>query len=263
MNEQSRPRKRFGQHFLRDTQVLLRIVAAIHPKPDQNIVEIGPGEGALTTRLLPHIPTLKAVELDRDLIPILEQLKQEYPGFTVNNADALRFDFGSLSEAGKSLRIVGNLPYNISTPLIFHLLESCKDVSDMHFLLQKEVVDRLAAAPGDKHYGRLSVMTQYFCEAWSLFNVGPEAFRPPPKVQSAVVRLVVRNSPELEAHDFKHFSDMVRQAFSQRRKTLRRSLNTMATAEQIENAGIDSGIRPERIPVQQFVHLSNSLVETA
>lgn len=263
MSNSVRPRKRFGQHFLRDNTVLQGIVAAISPKEEDNIVEIGPGEGVLTKLLLPRNPALKIVEIDRDLAKRLESWKDKYPELSLYNVDALRFDFGALADDENSLRVVGNLPYNISTPLIFHLLENAVKVRDMHFLLQKEVVQRLASAPGDKNYGRLSVMTQYYCEAEYLFDVGPEAFYPPPKVDSAVVRLTVRKQPPAVSTDFDHFASIVKQAFMQRRKTLRKSLQTVATPEQIEQSGLSQTIRPEQISVEEFIHLSNTIIETS
>jgi 16S rRNA (adenine1518-N6/adenine1519-N6)-dimethyltransferase len=182
-------RKRFGQNFLHDPGVIERIIRAIHPKPDDALVEIGPGLGALTEEMLAVNSNLQVVELDRDLIPVLRTKFFNYPNFRIHEADALKFDFGELV-ADKPLRIIGNLPYNISTPLIFHLLGHSGVVQDMHFMLQKEVVQRMAAVPGDNNYGRLGIMTQYFCRVQPLFEVGPGAFRPAPKVDSAIVRLV-------------------------------------------------------------------------
>ena len=183
-----RTRKRFGQHFLHDPAVIQRIVAAINPRADDILVEIGPGEGAITLPLLQATGRLHVIELDRDLIEPLQRQAIEAGELTIYNADALRFDFCQLAGSG-SLRVVGNLPYNISTPLLFHLLEQSRCISDMHFMLQKEVVDRLAAEPGSGQYGRLSVMVQYRCEVTPLFTIGPGAFRPPPRVESAFVRM--------------------------------------------------------------------------
>lgn len=257
-----RPRKRFGQHFLHDPNVLRQIVDSINPTPDQNIVEIGPGQGALTLPLLERAHSVTAIELDRDLIASLQDSARTCGELMLINADALSFDFSTLASQPQSLRIVGNLPYNISTPLIFHLLESLPLIQDMHFLLQKEVVDRLAARPGSSAYGRLSVMVQYYCDATRLFQVGPGAFRPPPKVDSAVVRLTPQAPIPCPANDYARFSSLVRQAFSQRRKTLRRSLKTTVSERDFLNANIDSGLRPEQLTPQQFVELSNVLSAT-
>ncbi|HEY6131399.1 MAG TPA: 16S rRNA (adenine(1518)-N(6)/adenine(1519)-N(6))-dimethyltransferase RsmA, partial [Halioglobus sp.] len=187
-------RKRFGQNFLQDVTVIDRIAAAIHPQADQHLVEVGPGQGALTAALTGSGCTLDVIELDRDLVPGLLATFSHRPGFRLHNADVLDFDFGALArnsptDGEKRLRVVGNLPYNISTPLIFKLLENCSVLRDMHFMLQLEVVERLAASPGSKNWGRLGIMTQFHCRVEHLLDVPPHAFRPPPKVQSAVVRL--------------------------------------------------------------------------
>ncbi len=262
-NNLHRPRKRFGQHFLHDPNILRQIVDAIQPKPTQSIVEIGPGQGALTHLMLERAQQMTAIELDRDLIPLLQESTHAIGTLNLINADALDFDFSSLTSTPQHLRITGNLPYNISTPLIFHLLEYLPLIKDMHFLLQKEVVDRLAAQPGSSAYGRLSVMVQYYCSATRLFRVGPGAFRPPPKVDSAVVRLIPHSPIPFQANHYPGFSALVRQAFSQRRKTLRRSLKSWASEKDFLNAGIDSGLRPEQLSPQQFVELSNVLTVTS
>ena len=251
------PRKRFGQHFLHDRGIIDKIVSAIGPQPGERIVEIGPGLGALTCPLLARHGELDVVELDRDVIPRLLENCGDKGELRVHNVDALRFDFAELAGA-KRIRVVGNLPYNISTPLIFHLLESADRIIDMHFLLQKEVVDRLAAAPGSDDYGRLSVMVQYRCRAESLFRVGPGAFSPPPKVDSAVVRLIPFAELPYPAQDEALFARLVNQAFSKRRKTLRNGLKDLLDADGIEAAGIDPGIRPERVSVEEFVRLANA-----
>ena len=248
------PRKRFGQNFLQDENVLQKIVAAINPQADDNLVEIGPGKGALTFPLLEKLKRLTVIELDRDLIAALQNHSQH---LQVYNVDALRFDFSTLASGPHSLRVAGNLPYNISTPLIFHLLQQADCIKDMHFLLQKEVVDRLAAVPGNKDYGRLSVMVQYHCKVEKLFEVDREAFKPVPKVTSAVVRLIPYPEPPYPADDILHFSRLVQQAFSQRRKTLRRSLKNLCDSTAFDAAGIDSGLRPEQLSVADFVKLSN------
>ncbi|OBS10145.1 16S rRNA (adenine(1518)-N(6)/adenine(1519)-N(6))-dimethyltransferase RsmA [Acidihalobacter prosperus] len=249
------PRKRFGQHFLHDHQVIERIAAAIAPRAEDALIEIGPGEGALTAALLARIDRLDAVELDRDLVP---RLRTRFGGrLDVHEADALRFDFAALAPA-QGLRIVGNLPYNISTPLIFHLLEAAPHIRDMTFLLQREVVQRLAATPGSKPYGRLSVMVQYRCRAESLFEVGPGAFTPPPKVDSALVRLTPWPAPPHPAQDPRLFARLVEQAFSQRRKTLGRALRGQVEAEDFAQAGIDPVRRAETLSVAEFVALANT-----
>ena len=261
MNLPHQPRKRFGQHFLHDSRVIGRIVAAIDPRPGDRMVEIGPGLGALTCPLLERLDELQTVELDRDVIPRLEARCTGPGRLVVHQADALRFDFAALASGPRSLRVVGNLPYNVSTPLVFHLLSQREVIRDMHFLLQKEVVERLAARPGTGQYGRLSVMVQYYCRAERLFAVGPGAFRPPPKVDSAVVRLVPHDTLPWPAHDESLLADLVRRAFSQRRKTLRKALGGLAEAADFAAAGIDPGLRGERLSVEQFVRLANALAE--
>lgn len=260
MNEvlvRHRPRKRFGQHFLHDASVLQRIVEAIRPLPGDRLVEIGPGLGALTRPLLAAIGELDVVELDRDL---LEPLRQRCAGggaLRIHHADALTFDFAALRSGGPRLRVTGNLPYNISTPLLFHLLDQAEHLRDLHFMLQKDVVDRMAAGPGEDAYGRLSVMLQYRCRVEPLFTVGPEAFRPPPKVWSAVVRLVPHETFSVEVQDEGRFAEVVRLAFGQRRKTLRNSLRGLLDVAQIETAGIDPSARPETLDLAAFATLSN------
>ena len=243
-----RARKRFGQNFLRDPGIIQRIIAAIHPRSGEQLLEIGPGQGALTAELLATDARLVAIELDRDLIPLLEQQFGSNPRFQLHQDDALRVDYRRLSTAGSRLRVVGNLPYNISTPLLFHLFTQLDAIADMHFMLQKEVVDRLAAGPGQKNYGRLSVMAQYHCRVESLLPVPPEAFSPAPKVQSAVVRLTPHASPPWPATDFQQLERVVRSAFSQRRKTLRNTLKDLLGADQLTALGIDPG-RARRDPV--------------
>ncbi len=254
-----RARKRFGQHFLHDPHVINNILSAINPEAGQSIVEIGPGLGALTCPLLERVEQLDVVELDRDVIPILKENCTSGGNLTVHEADALRYDFSQLPPPDTQLRIVGNLPYNISTPLIFHLLEHAGLISDMHFLLQKEVVDRICAKPGGGDYGRLSVMVQYRCRTTSLFNVSRGAFNPPPKVESAVVRLVPYESLPWPATDEPLLARLVNQAFSQRRKTLRKSLKGIATDQDFQLAGIDPSLRPEQLSVEQFVQLANAV----
>lgn len=253
-----RPRKRFGQHFLRDENVVMRIVTAINPQPNDHIVEIGPGMGVLTEALLVHVPEMDAVELDRDIIPKLTERCGSLGRLNIHTADALRFDFSSLAGDNRPLRIVGNLPYNISTPLMFHLLESRHLIQDMHFMLQKEVVDRMAAQPGTKDYGRLSVMMQYHCQVESLFNVPPDAFNPPPKVDSSIVRLVPYKTPMISVDNIEMLETLVTAAFSQRRKTLRNTLRNYLSSEQIEAQGIDPSRRAESLSLSDFAKLSNA-----
>lgn len=249
------PRKRFGQHFLCDQTVIQRIIAALQPQPQQHLLEIGPGQGALTVPLLKQIKQLEVVELDRDLIPELQRRAQG--DLTIYSSDALTFDFASIKKDERPLRIFGNLPYNISTPLIFHLLTFADIVADMLFMLQKEVAERLAALPDTKDYGRLSVMVQYHCDVELLFDVPPEAFYPPPKVQSSIVRLVPHKKLPSIARDYAFFDALVKAAFGQRRKTLRNSLRHIITDEMWEHVPLASDRRAETLSVQEFVMLAN------
>ncbi|MDZ7829297.1 MAG: 16S rRNA (adenine(1518)-N(6)/adenine(1519)-N(6))-dimethyltransferase RsmA [Halofilum sp. (in: g-proteobacteria)] len=250
------PRKRFGQHFLHDRHVVERIVEAIDPRAGDRIVEIGPGEGVLTVPLLEIIDHLDVVEIDRDLARALRERDDWTGRVTVHETDALRFDFAGLA-AGSPLRVVGNLPYNISTPLLFHLLDQRACIHDMHFMLQREVVDRIVARPGSGTYGRLSVMIQAHCEAGSLFRVAPGAFRPPPRVESALVRLRPRPTSLVPAEHEQAFAAIVHDAFTARRKTLRNALRRLLSAGQIEAAGIDPAVRAETLPVEAFVSLAS------
>ena len=252
------PRKRFGQNFLHDARIIQRIVDSIAPKPGEPVLEIGPGQGALTSVLLQHQPQLTAVELDRDLVALLQARFAAEPHFTLVAGDALKFALASLDAAPHSLRVVGNLPYNISTPLLFHLLAQREYIRDMHFMYQKEVVQRLAAQPGSKDYGRLGIMAQYHCRVVPLFDVPPGCFFPPPKVMSAIVRLVPRE-PSLPAQDPALLAQLVNTAFQQRRKTLRNTLKGMATDAQLRATGIDPDARAETLAVDDFVRLANSL----
>lgn len=254
-----RARKRFGQNFLRDPGIISRIVRAIAPHAGERLVEIGPGQGALTEPLLDAAGHLEVIELDRDLIPGLRVQFFNYPGFVIHEGDALKFDFRALQGDGVPLRVVGNLPYNISTPLIVHLLQAGDAVQDMHFMLQKEVVERLAANPGGADWGRLSVMAQYHCRVESLFVVPPEAFVPRPKVESAIVRLTPHVERPSTAADEPLLFDLVRQAFSQRRKTLRNNLKGRVDADALEALGIDPGRRPQTLTVEEFVRIANHL----
>ena len=251
-----RPRKRFGQHFLKDPGVIDAIIHAVGATKSDTVVEIGPGLGAITRSLAARAGTLHAIEFDRDLIT---KLNREYDGaanVTVHEADALRFDYSSL---GDSLRIVGNLPYNISTPLLFHLLNYRDCIVDMHFMLQKEVVDRMAANPGSKSYGRLGIMLGCHFQIDALFDVAKEAFDPPPKVTSAVVRLAPLPAGTYVINNEDRLSRLVATAFSQRRKTIRNSLSKVVDEAQLVDAGIDPGLRPEAISIADYVRLANAL----
>ena len=253
-------RKRFGQNFLHDPGVIEQIIRAINPKPDDAMVEIGPGLGALTEEILAVNPRLQVVEFDRDLIPVLRTKFFNYPDFRIHEADALKFDFSQLM-VDRPLRIVGNLPYNISTPLIFHLLGQAGVIKDMHFMLQKEVVQRMAAVPGDNNYGRLGIMTQYFCKVQPLFEVGPGAFRPAPKVDSAIVRLIPHETLPNPAKDLATLQAVVRTAFNARRKTLRKALGGMVSVAQLQSLGINDGLRPENLTLADYVAIADRLVE--
>lgn len=254
------PRKRFGQNFLRDQDVIARIVKVIGPRPGDHLIEIGPGLGAITVPLLAHGIELDVIELDRDLIQDLERI--EPPGdaiLRIHNADALATDIRALSRHGRKLRIVGNLPYNISTPLLFHFIAQLDCIEDMHFMLQKEVVDRMAAGPGGREYGRLSVMVQYHCQVQRLFTIGPEAFSPQPKIDSSIVRLIPHQKPGIGARDYGAFSLLVETAFAYRRKTLRNALRGLATDEAFASAGIDPSLRAEQLQPVEFVRLSEAI----
>ena len=250
-------RKRFGQNFLHDPGVIRQIVSAIGPAPGQRLVEIGPGQGAITKELLKVAGRLDAVELDRDLIEPLAKMCGDLGELQIHCADALRFDFHQLAEDDQRLRIVGNLPYNISTPILFHLTDQLDCIQDMHFMLQKEVVNRMAAEPGSKAYGRLSVMLQVKCAVMPLFDIGPGAFKPAPKVDSAFVRLQPHSKPVVQIDDDVVFAKVVTQAFAQRRKTLRNSLRELIDADGIQGLGIDPVIRAERLTLDEFAALAN------
>jgi len=251
-----RARKRFGQHFLHDPGVLRRIVDAIDPQPGERLVEIGPGRGALTLPLLRRCGRLEVIEIDRDLAALLAGLAAGAGELVVHVADALEVDFRALRGGGSKLRICGNLPYNISTPLLFHLLESRSAIADMHFMLQKEVVDRIVAPPGGRTYGRLTVMLAAACTATALFRVGRGAFQPPPAVESAVVRLVPHAEPPFPLPDPVRFARLVAAAFSMRRKTLRNALRGLVDADRFAAAGIDADRRPETLAPAEFARLA-------
>lgn len=250
-----RARKRFGQHFLHDRSIVERIVDAIDPRGDDRLVEIGPGRGVLTQALLNRKVRLDAVEIDRDLVELLRTTYPPESGLTLHSGDALEFDFAALSALrGAPLRVIGNLPYNVSTPLLFHLLTTPRAFSDFHVMLQKEVIDRMAAGPGDDDYGRLTVMLAPWTRVEKLFDVGPGAFQPPPRVWSAVARVTVRPEPAFELAPT--FASVVSAAFSQRRKTLRNSLRNWVEAAEIEACGIDPGARAETIAPEGFAALA-------
>jgi len=253
-------RKRFGQHFLHDRSVLDRIVREIAPTSAQALLEIGPGRGALTERLIGHCRTLDAIEIDRDLA---EQLRARWgapQAFQLHVADALDFDLAALARMrGERLRVIGNLPYNISTPLLFHIAAAHEHVDDLHVMLQKEVIDRIAAEPGSESYGRLTVMLAPWFETKHLFDVGPGAFTPPPRVWSAVARLTVRRQPAFTVPPA--FARTVSAAFSQRRKTLRNGLRSLLGAEGFVAAGIDPSLRPETLTPAEFARLAAQVPE--
>jgi 16S rRNA (adenine1518-N6/adenine1519-N6)-dimethyltransferase len=251
------PRKRFGQNFLTDQAVLHEIIQSIAPQPDDAMVEIGPGLGAMTALLLQSLRQLHVVELDRDLVA---RLKKQFgqDRLIIHEGDALQFDFASIPLGeGQKLRVVGNLPYNISSPLLFHLTSVAPQVKDQHFMLQKEVVERMVAEPGSKTYGRLSVMLQWRYYMELLFVVPPTAFDPPPQVDSAIVRMIPL--PQPLPCDAAKLERVVQQAFSQRRKVIRNCLAGMFSENDLTDAGIDPQARPEAIPVEQFVGLANRL----
>lgn len=252
-------RKRFGQNFLVDQSVIDRIIRSVAAGPHDNLVEIGPGQGALTAQLIEQCPGLHVIELDRDLVPNLLAQFAKHSEFKIHNVDALKFDYRTLATPDNPLRIVGNLPYNISTPLMFHLLSYQDLVVDMHFMLQKEVVQRLCASHGEKHYGRLGIMMQYHCQVDYLFDVPPNAFSPAPKVDSAVVRLRPYASPPIVADNPEHFAGLVNRAFQQRRKTLRNTLKSDIEGIDPNTLPIDLSLRAEAISIDQFVQLSNLL----
>jgi len=248
-------RKRFGQHFLHDRSVLERIVREVDPQPDDALLEIGPGRGALTEMLLGRSKSLDAVEIDRDLAALLRQRFGSTAGFQLHDSDALEFDLAGLShQRGARLRVIGNLPYNISTPLLFHVAAAHDYIVDLHVMLQKEVIERIAAAPGSGEYGRLTVMLAPWFEARHLFDVGPGAFTPAPRVWSAVAALKVRREPAFPLP--RAFARTVSAAFSHRRKTLRNALRSLLDAEAIVAAGIDPGARPETLSPAQFAALA-------
>lgn len=249
------PRKRFGQNFLKNQHIIHNIISALRPKPSDTVLEIGPGLGALTQPLLRDLTHLTAIEIDRDLQAHLATIPDAKDKLTLINADALTLDY---SQFGHQVRIIGNLPYNISTPLLLHLLQYTPYIEDMHFMLQKEVVERLAAQPGCKAYGRLSVMVQYLCEVEHLFNVPPTAFDPEPKVESAIIRLTPFTTSPYPAVSFSDLEQLVARSFSMRRKTLANNLKPEISATELTALGINPSSRPEQITISEYVQLANS-----
>lgn len=258
MNEH-RARKRFGQNFLQDRSIIQGIVNAVRPQPDDVVIEIGPGLAALTEPLAERLTQLHVIEIDRDIVAYLKTLPFAHK-LIIHEGDVLQFDFARIPGRKK---IVGNLPYNISTPLLFRLGDWADSIIDMHFMLQKEVVERMVAQPKTNDYGRLSVMLQYFFDMESLLDVPPEAFSPAPKVHSAVVRMIPQPGRIGHADDFSHFAQLVKQAFHQRRKTIRNNLKDMTSDAQLAAAGINPQDRPEQIRPEQYVALSNVLLHNA
>ncbi|WP_068988924.1 16S rRNA (adenine(1518)-N(6)/adenine(1519)-N(6))-dimethyltransferase RsmA [Kangiella sediminilitoris] len=257
-------RKRFGQNFLSDDFYISKIIESIAPQPDQHLVEIGPGLGAITEHLIKKAGKLDVVELDRDLIPRLESKFGHYENFSIHQSDALKFNFSELrQESEEPLRIVGNLPYNISTPLIFHLLKQREDIEDMYFMLQKEVVERLCAHPGTKQYGRLSVMAQYYCHASMLFTVPAGAFSPPPKVESAIVCLQPYKSLPQSVNDADLLAKIVTAAFNQRRKTIRNSLKQWLESEDFDSIGLAGSERAERLSLEDFIKICQYIEQSS
>lgn len=252
-------KKRFGQNFLVDEQIIADIVRAIRPEPDDNMVEIGPGLGALTRPLLKQLNKLHVVEIDRDII---SRLKTDYPQdkIVIHEGDALQFDFATLAAP---LRIVGNLPYNISSPLLFHFADCAARITDMHFMLQNEVVERMVAEPSTPEYGRLSVMLQYRFYMEKLLDVPPESFRPAPKVDSAIVRMIPVPAEKIAVKDQVLFAQVVSTAFSQRRKTLRNTLKSYLAESDFAQLGIDAQLRAENLGVAEFARITNHLIGRA
>ncbi len=251
-----RARKRFGQNFLVDDNIIQSLMTAISPQPDDQIIEIGPGLGALTQPLLNKVNHLEVVELDRDLILDLEQLQTKTNKLTIHQSDALKFNF---SQTNNPRRIVGNLPYNISTPLIFHLLEYIDSIVDMHFMLQNEVVDRLCANSGDRNFGRLSVMVQAQCKTQKLIHVPAESFSPKPKVESAFIHLTPHKQSPVPQHLTSEFKQIVQTCFSQPRKTVNNNLKKILSQSNLLDAGIDPGSRPQQLTLENFIALAEKI----
>jgi len=254
------PRKRFGQHFLHDPYVIQRIIAAIAVDETVPIVEIGPGKGALTVPLLKATGSLDVIEIDRDLAAYLAETCKGIGKLKIHTGDVLKFDISSLGH--QHIKLVGNLPYNISTPLLFHLLEYLHCISCMVFMMQKEVVDRICAEPDSGDYGRLSVMIQSRCSTDNLFDIAPAAFTPPPKVESSIVKLIPKPAAGTDIHNTELFTRIVKQAFNQRRKTIRNSLKGMADEQVLVRTGIEVSARAENLSVDDYIKLANFLHDT-
>ncbi len=250
-----RARKRFGQNFLHDDAVIDDIIGAISPENDQHIVEIGPGRAALTKHLITQCRHLDVIEIDRDLVPLLAAQFAHHTNINIHEADALTFDYSTLSQ-GERLRVIGNLPYNITTPLLFHLLAQSDVIEDMCFMLQREVVERICAQPGTKNYGRLSIMVQYQCQASNLFIVPPEAFTPQPKVESAIIYLKPLTKSEMTDVSPEALNKVVSQAFSQRRKTIANTLKNMISSTLLAQLDIDVTQRPETLSIEQYIEIT-------
>ncbi len=254
-------RKRFGQHFLTDTNIIHAIVDIIDPTPDQHLVEIGPGLGALTQAMLPYVKHLHVIEIDRDLVQRLANNPRYQNQLIIHQADALRFNFASLATKTQKLRILGNLPYNISTPLIFHLLEYIEQINDMHFMLQKEVVERLCAEKGQKSYGKLSIMVQYFCDVCDVIDVPPTAFQPAPKVHSAMIRLTPKPIETRTPVNPRVLRQVCTQAFTMRRKTLGNNFKSLLCIQDFKDMNIDATQRPETLAVDDFIRIANYIAQ--
>lgn len=255
MNSPFRYKKKLGQHFLRDANALQQIIQLINPTPEFHWIEIGPGSGALTRSLLPQVKSLDVIEIDKQIIPKLQRSCEALGALRIYQQDALKFDFKTICKRPCHTRLVGNLPYNISTPLLFHLFKYIGFFKDMHFMLQKEVAERISAQPGHKNYGRLSVMTQWYCQTKLLLEVPKTAFYPTPKVDSAIVRLAPHPISPFGACDVLLLSKIVASAFNQRRKTLKNSLKEWLTEEDWKQLDISSQKRAEDLSVQDFVNI--------
>jgi 16S rRNA (adenine1518-N6/adenine1519-N6)-dimethyltransferase len=253
-----RAKKSLGQNFLHNNNVIEKIIRQAHILPKDFVVEIGPGLGALTTKILPIVGKLNVIEYDHNIIPILQKNCLDLGELIVHHHDILKYNLSNLiTEEQQKIKLIGNLPYNISSPLIFHLLNYAQHIQNMHFMLQKEMVQRICAAPDNKNYGRLSIMIQYFCQTEALFIVPPTAFTPAPKVDSQIIRLTPYENPPHLAKNFDLFAQIVKAAFAQRRKTLRNTLKQLVNSETLEKAGINPSARAETITLESFVKLSN------
>jgi len=252
-------RKRFGQHLLIDKDTIATIVQTINPSPQQCICEIGPGLGAITLLILKKVSAMHAVEIDRDLSKELLEKCKDIGNLTLHQADVLKFNFNDIASTNQSIRLIGNLPYNISTPLLFHLLQFSHAIIDMHFMLQKEVVDRITATHGSSEYSRLSIMVQSYYKVESLFEIAPHMFSPPPKVTSSFMRLLPGSAVQDKINDRSLFNKIIEVAFQQRRKTIKNSLASIASNNELQQASIDPSQRPQEISIQQYINLANQL----